>query len=443
VELLEFLNPGEKVKNIRKLLGLKQERLEEIGVSRNFISMVEHDKRKLNKRTAGKVLDIFQGKAKELDIDLNIDVKYLLTTAAEEATVFCREKINLELSMEEIASLIDLCNKYRIVKDILPSLYMKKANLLFGRTIYDEAFVHYYNAFEIYNDNGDLTNKAFVFNKLGKCKLMTLDLSESLAYFIRAYNLSIECGNVTIKKYSLYNLALVYGRLDKLEEAQTYIDNYISLCDSKSDFYEVVDAEVLQAFYFAKEGKYEESIETYLKILTKETKIKDTSLALIYNNLGVDYFEINNLENSIEYFNKAQHLRETRDISKLCRTLIDKSKVYIKNKLTNEAIRLLNEGLDMAIIYSDLEYIITSYNLLEEIYTSLHDKNSLNLLYKKILFILKNKANNQHMVNIYTTICVKSLIHDCDKQDNEEYKNKLMDLNVFLNKFLSLTKNHF
>lgn len=442
MDCLEFLNPGEKVKNLRKLLGLKQEKLEEIGVSRNFISMVEHDKRKLNKRTALKVLDIFKQKAKELDLEINIDVKYLLTSAAEEASAYCREKLSLELSMEEIENLIDLCNKYKIVADILPNLYIKKANLLFEKTIYDEAFFHYYSAYEIYNNNLDLENKAYIFNKLGKCKLMTLDLKESQAYFIRSYNLSIECHNLTIKKYSLYNLALVYGRLNKLEEAIKHIDDYILLCDSKSDFYDVLNAEILRAIYFSKEGKYEKAIETYLKILTKEAQIKETLLALIYNNLGTDYFETNNLESSIECFNKAQHLREIKDMSKLCRTLIDKSKVYIKNKLTNEALKLLNEGLDMAIIYSDVEYIINSYNLLEEIYTSLQDKNSLDLLYNKILFILKNKAINEQMINIYAKVCVKALIHNYTKKD-EDYKNNLMDLNILLNKNVNLSKNYF
>lgn len=440
---MEFLNSGEKVKNIRKLLGLKQEKLEEIGVSRNFISMVEHDKRKLNKKTAKKVLEIFQEKAKELNMDLNINVRYLLTNAAEEATEFCREKLDTQLSMEEVENLIDLCNKYKIVEDILPTLYINKANLLFERTVYDDAFVEYYNALEIYNDNSDLTNKAYVLNKLGKCKLMTLDLTESLAYFIRSYDLSIESENVDIKKYSLYNLALVYGKLNKLKEAQAYIDEYILLCDSKGDFYDVLDAEVLRAFYLSRTGKYEKSIEIYLKILAKETQIKDTSLASIYNNLGADYFAINNLESSIEYFDKAHHLRETRDTSKLCRTLIDKSKVYIKNKLTNEALRLLNEGLDMAIIYSDIEYIIYGYNLLEEIYTSLNDKNNLNLLYNKMLFILNNKANNQHIVNIYAKVCVKSLIHSYGTEDNEEYKNKLMNLDILLNKSVNSSKNYF
>ncbi|MFL0246588.1 helix-turn-helix domain-containing protein [Candidatus Clostridium stratigraminis] len=440
---MEFLNPGEKVKNIRKLLGLKQEKLEEIGVSRNFISMVEHEKRKLNKKTAAKVLGVFQNQAKELDINLDIDVKYLLTTAAEEATSYCREKLNLELSMDEIEQLIDLCNKYKIVADILPNLYMKKADILFDKTIYNEAFVEYYNALEIFKDNKDKDNKALVFNKLGKCKLNTLDFTESLAYFIRSYDLSSECNNLIIKKHTLFNLAIIYGRIDKLEEAHAYINDYISLCDSSNDLYDIIQAEVLRAVYYAREGKFNKSIDTYLEILVKETQIKDATLALIYNNLGSDYLEINDLENSIECFNRAQHLRETRDASKLCRTLIDKSKVFIKNKLSIEAIKLLNEGLDMAIIYSDLEYIISGFNLLEEIYTSLHDDNALNLLYTKVLYILKGKASNQYLANVYTKICLNSLIHDSKNEKSPEFKNKLIDLSIFLNKSLNFTKNDF
>jgi len=440
---VEFLNPGEKVKNIRKLLGLKQEKLEEIGVSRNFISMVEHDKRKLNKRTAAKVLSVFQNQAKELDIDLDIDVKYLLTSASDEATSYCREKLNSDFTMDEIEQLIELCNKYKIVEDILPNLFMKKADILFDKTIYNEAFVEYYNALEIYKDKKDIENKALVFNKLGKCKLNTLDFTESLAYFIRSNNLSSECNNLTIKQHSLFNLAIIYGRIDKLEEAHTYINNFISICDSKNDLYEIIQAEVLRAVYYAREGKYEKSIETYLKILVKETQIKDATLALIYNNLGSDYLEFNDLENSMECFNRAQHLRETRDTSKLCRTLIDKSKVFIKNKLTNEAIKLLNEGLDMAIIYSDLEYLISGFNLLEEIYSSLQDDNALNLLYNKVLYILKNKANNQYLANVYAKICLNSLIHDSKNENNPEFRNKLIDLSVFLNKSLNFSKNDF
>jgi len=70
---LDFLSPGQKLKQLRNQLGIKQIELEAIGVSRNYISMIESDKRHLNANTLEKLITFFENRALELDRDFNID----------------------------------------------------------------------------------------------------------------------------------------------------------------------------------------------------------------------------------------------------------------------------------------------------------------------------------------------------------------------------------
>ena len=77
---IKFLTVGEKMKNIRKKLGMKQYDLEEIGITRSYISMIETNKRKINKETMKKMIELFKQKASELNIEkkkLNLQLNYM------------------------------------------------------------------------------------------------------------------------------------------------------------------------------------------------------------------------------------------------------------------------------------------------------------------------------------------------------------------------------
>ena len=429
---MEFLTTGEKIKNLRKILGIKQEELTSIGVSRNFISMIENDKRKLNLKTAQLLIEIFKSKSSEVEIDLDIDENYLLKSPREEAREYCNKKITDSLSIEEIDNLIDISSQYNLL-DILSTLYVSKGNMVYKNSKYSEAFAHYYDALDIYNSINKLEDKAFIYNKLGKCRLQMLEYFESLSFFRKAYNLSLIVSCKVVERNSLYNMALVYKRLNKIDDALKCLNKYIDICDYSIDFFDIIDAKILEANCYFSEKKYDMSIQIYKEILNKENQLKDPILGNIYNNLGLAYLEVNDLENSLFYFNKSQKIRRISDKSKLHRTLIDKSNVFIRNKITNEASNLLRKGFDMSVIYNDLEYIILSFNMLERIYIDLSDNERLILLYEEMLRIISSDKNTQSSILIYTKISNKLALIHIENNDIEKCKDRLKALNDKIN----------
>ncbi|MBZ9686671.1 helix-turn-helix domain-containing protein [Clostridium estertheticum] len=429
---MEFLTIGEKIKNLRKILGIRQEELTTIGVSRNFISMVENNKRKLSLKTSELLIKTFKLKSKEIGMNLDIDKKYLLKSPQDEAMEYCIEKINDDLLIEEIDSLIDICNRYNLF-DILSTLYVKKGNILYSSSKYSEAFTHYYDALVIYNSINSLEDKAFIYNKLGRCRLQTLEYFESMSFFTKAYNLSLIGNYKLVKKNSLYNISLVYKKLNKIDDALEHINKYINICDYDIDFFDIIDARILEANCYSSKNEYNITIQIYKEILNKKNQLKNSMLGNIYNNLALAYLEVNDCENSLFYFNKSQELREVSDKSKLHRTLIYKANVFIRNKIFNEATNLLTKGFDMSVVYKDLEYTILSFNMLEKIYIDLCDNKRLINLYEEMLEILGSRENIQSLLLIYTKISNKLALINIENNDIEKCKNRLQTLNKQIN----------
>ncbi|MGH4123759.1 MAG: helix-turn-helix domain-containing protein [Clostridium sp.] len=429
---MEFLTIGEKIKNLRKILGIRQEELTSIGVSRNFISMVENNKRKLSLKTAELLIEIFKSKSKEIGLDLDIDEKHLLKSPQEEAIEYCNEKINDTLLINEIDYLFDVCSRYNL-SDILSTLYVKKGNMLYSIGKFSEAFTYYYDALIFYNSINSIEDKAFIYNKLGRCRLQMLEYFESLSFFTKAYNLSIIGNYKLVKKNSLYNMSLVYKKINKIDDALEHIKKYIDICDYDIDFFDIIDAKILEANCYSSKNQYNKSIQIYKEILNKKDQLKNTMLGNIYNNLALAYLEVNDCENSLFYFDKSQELRKVRDKSKLHRTLIDKSNVFIRIEKINEATNLLTKGFDMSVAYKDLEYTMLSFNMLEKIYIDLCNNKRLIYLYEEMLEILSSRENIQSVLLIYTKISNKLALINIENNDMEKCKNRLKTLNSLIN----------
>jgi HTH-type transcriptional regulator, quorum sensing regulator NprR len=413
VRQMKFLDTGEKIKKLRKELNIKQEELNAAGVSRNFISMIENGKRKLPEHVALSLMGIFQRKAIETGVKLDGDAQWLMTSAKEEAAEFCKEKLKSDLFSEDINTITELVSNYGI-KELVPQIYTLKANKLYEDKLYEEAFTYYYEVLEAaYNDEAE---KAFIYNKLGKCKIMMLNYVEAITFFNKCYEHSLTNSNDTNKKNCLYNMALSYRKLEKARMALDCVEELLKLYDINKNFSEFIGAIILKANCYIDLKKYEQAIDTLSSYISRFEDPEDKLLGYIYNSLGSLYLDLDELETAMVYLDKARHIRELKDNYNLPRTLFNKASILIRQENTEEAIQLVNKAISLAEQNKDQGFVIKCYKLLEEIYDK--DKEKLKDIYIKMLDILKASNKNEDILKIY----IKLLAISYDSKDEIQYK---------------------
>ncbi len=386
---MDFLSPGKRLKALRQQLNIKQVELEEIGVSRNYISMVESDKRNLTGVTLANYLKFMQNRADELETNINLDVNYLLLPEKEEARNYCNMKLDSVLSHKNLDEVIKIGEKYKL-EDILLKSYLLKGNLLYDENSYNTAFIYYYKILEIYNDNKDNSNKSFAYIKLSKCKIMTLSYEEAFTYLFKAYSYCKEFNDDTNLRNCLYNIALAYKKLGEYDDALIYIDELLNICDCATNINLYISSIILKCNCYLNKKDYHLALNIYFDILNNFSENIGDYLGMIYNNIGCIYYELNEINKSIDYFNRSISFRKVHDIKNLNCSIIDMSLVYVKENSYDKAIELLYEGIGLSEKYSDAEFLIRGYSTLEDIYIKLNSKNKLEEIYLVLVEILKD-----------------------------------------------------
>ncbi|MEW8994011.1 helix-turn-helix domain-containing protein [Clostridium sp.] len=386
---MDFLSPGKRLKALRQQLNIKQVELEEIGVSRNYISMVESDKRNLTGETLENFLKFMQNKADELETNINLDVNYLLLPEKEEARNYCNMKLDSTLGHRYLDEVIKIGEKYKL-EDILLKSYLLKGNLLYDENSFNTAFIYYYKILEIYNDNKDNTNKSLAYIKLSKCKIMALSYEEALAYLFKAYSYCKEFNDTTNLTNCLYNIALSYKKLGEYDNALIYIDELLNLCDCDNNLTLYIITIILKCNCYLNKKDYHLALTIYFDILDNFSENIGIYLGMIYNNIGLIYCELNEIDKSIDYFSKAISFRKVHDIERVNHSIIDMSSLYVKENSYDKAIELLYESIALSEKYSDMEFTIKGYLVLEDIYINLNDKNKLEEIYLILVEILKD-----------------------------------------------------
>lgn len=413
---MKFLTPSEKIKQTRKFLKMKQEDLQDENVSRGLISMIETDQRTLAKNVAIKLVKKFKQKAKELDINFEIDEKYLLRSPGEDAELYCLKKLEESIIKEEI---FEIACKYNLL-EIKAAFYSKKADFCLTKKDYKNAFINYNDSISIYNDIKQYEFIPHLYFQIGLCKARSCKYNDALSYFDICKRYSVMYKDTNTLQLVLYDIALCYKKINKFELALETIEKYLILSNQKDDFY--FYANILKANCHEAIGKYDIAIEIYNSLLLDLSKPEDPLLGYIYNNLGLIYLGKEDFKTSLEYFEKAEKIIRQVDKSNLCRTLIEKSELFYKQKLYVEAIKTINLGLTDAEAYYDYEYLLKGNYKLLIIYESMNDIFNLKKVYLAIINLLR--ANNEY--SELTSIYIKLSLIYLNENDIEEAKKYLI-----------------
>lgn len=402
---MNFLTQGEKIKATRKYLKMKQQDLQDEEISRGLISMIEIGKRALTEEVAIKIFDKFYKRSNELGLDLNIDVNYFLRSPIEDAELFVLDKLEQATFPKEIEEVINLTNDYNF--NILKAkAYMKLGDYYFENKDYKNSFANYNNSINIYRNNDNNEFIPYLYWKIGLCKAITLNLEEAILYFNFSYQYSVLYKDTKIEKKILYNLSKCYKNFGKIDLSLNYINKYLSLCNKADEFDYYIYANILKANCYEINKEFDIVINIYNSLLEEFDNDNNALLGYIYNNLGLAYMHKNNFEKSNLYFEKAEKIRINFDQFTLSQTLIEKSNLYIKQNLYNEAIQSIKSGILSAQDYKNYEELIKGYYLLADIYSTIDDNINLKDTYLLIADLLKEVDHKKDLVLIYNKLSI-------------------------------------
>lgn len=402
---MDFLTIGEKIRRLRQQLNIEQDTLTQIGVSRNFISMLENNKRELTQSRALQITELLRKIAKEKKINIDITDDYLMLTPIQEAINYCLSSLDDVKVRVEADAIYEIIKSYNL-DSVKPKYYLTLADIFFEEKNYTDAFIYYLDALDSYKGINNYLKTPYIYNRLGRCRDLKLDYSEGLSYFIKAYETSIHYNDEKIKKISLYNIAWCSYNLNKLEDSLEYINHYLEICNIDNSFNDYVRAIILKASCYVKKEDTQAAVKLYSDTIKLFKDLSDPMLGYIYNNIGEISMNLQMTDHALEYFEKAKSLREKYDIERISHTLICKARLYIQINDYNEALLQVVQAIAYSKSFKDNEYLFKGYTILETIYN--HSKNYKKLmhLYYDMLSIINDGSNKELVMKIHAKLSI-------------------------------------
>jgi tetratricopeptide (TPR) repeat protein len=405
---MKFLTQGQKIKELRTKLNMKQDDLKSENVTRAFISMVESEKRSIRFDTAKAITEKLNNRADELGISLGIDANYIFRSAAEDAEIYCLKKLSNSAEMDDINEIIQISTEFEL-KKIRASAYSKLGDLYFNCLNYRDAFINYNMALVVYKDLRQEDLLPHLYKLLGYCKFKLVQYKEALLYFNYAETYSVIQKNTKIHKQAIYNIALCYKKLDEIDQALRYTEKCISMCSKTDEFELYIYAHILKANCYECREDIDSALNTYDNLTIMVSKVELKLLGIVYTNIGALYLKKNDYVKSLEYFDLAWKIRVGNDSLNLHHTIIEKSTVFIKQEHYDEAIELINLGLESALKFNDMEYLLRGKYLLVQIYDELKNYTKLEQVYLSIIDLLKGNDKDEEILKIYISLSIMYL----------------------------------
>jgi|GEM_PF-908082 len=317
---------GDRIRRLRKILGLKQEEITDGKITRNLISYIENGKTRLMPDTAKIIADCINIKAREQGKDMFITSEYLLEDEVTQADRL-------------LGDLIEALQRYDDNKDRMFLEELRKAEKLLDKydipyrrvKIYELASEWYYNKGQIHDSylynmklfensmwENDLYRRLSVIIKLAKCALRLNNYNEAI--ILNNYALSISNNNehlyVDIIKKALFNNALAYKKLSQYDMCLVEIAKLELKFDNLSKN-EKFDVDILKGNCYLNKNEYSIALEIYGGLLEDIVEFNDTEkLIAVYNNIAAVYYVKEEYNKSLEYRHKCYELsREIESIN--------------------------------------------------------------------------------------------------------------------------------
>lgn len=389
----------------------------------------------------------------ETDIDKSSEVALKLTgiTKANDSLYWTIYFLDLLVVNHEIQNDFGGCVKYAKEAIDISRAIGKPWDVAYYQSLLGNALVKqgkFYEALENYreaveyakNEKGMVKYQAAFLNNIGGIYHYLGDDVMALDYFLQSHNLKKEHNLTDNLSPSLMNIASVYSKIGKYEEAVESHREAYKLAAAAGDVYYRMKALTGLGFdhYLLKD--YPEAESNYLKALELSDSISElTARANILDKLSNVYDETGNRDKAIAFSRQALDLsREigySFGIASFTRTL---GAFYMAENDFGQALPLFHESIQVAQETNAMDILKESYRSISELYENLRDPSNA-LKYFKLHSSLRDSLLKHKEADRYTVVQIK---YEMEKKGREvEYlsqENQIKELKLSRSRIVML-----
>ncbi|QAA34011.1 helix-turn-helix transcriptional regulator [Clostridium manihotivorum] len=425
---MEFYNPSEKIKLMRKKFRVNQAELEGLNMTRAFISMMESGKRTVSKASSKALAEKFNNIAKRISVNLDLDDEYFSRTPKEDARFYCEEQLKKELDFNQLQELIKIAKEFEL-DDLLAQVYKVLGDKRYKKKEYVEAALYLRKALGKFKELRDDKSQIKVYFSLGLCKRNNGEYEDAIQYFEDSITYALDERDMKTYYKSNVNIATTYCQLNEFDKCLYIIDNSILNHSSEIEFEILCFAKITKATVLYKLEEYEGALKEFFNLVDLVNGKDDSNLAKIYNDIAECYYSLGEYDNSLKYIEKSQQVTLKIDKASLPYTLNTKGKILFKNNLYSESILILNLAIDIAEQYKNIDALLQSYKDLVKVYESKQDYTSITKVMNKLLETLDNFDTS--LGRSYAMLkLTEASVHLDDKEEAVSLLNKLENLMV-------------
>lgn len=378
---MEILSPGEKVKQLRKDIGLKQDDITDNQITRSLISMIENEKRILSPQTAKiiarKLNQYYKHVGKIITADYLMEskeaqVQRIIVTQLESLEELIKRNKQLDSVhvLEIFDSLMALATQWSM-KYHYSMVLMKRGDFYYQRAKYNRALMDFFNCLEHFLESKSYVDASRIYSRIGSCYLMKLFIDEALLYYNRAFAIAAENNLPNLKRIkmlTLYNSIICHRKVKKYDMVLQFVQAFKELNYPDVNAWDQVI--MMEANTYRDLENFDKAEALYEKLLAKESELSSNTLALTYNNLSVLYRKMDHHDQALVYANKTLDLMDCTDTMIPPFLLCELAECYRDLKQPSMALSLLHRALEIAEESGQVENIIDIYLLLSEIHQS-------------------------------------------------------------------------
>ncbi|GFZ30125.1 hypothetical protein CSC2_06510 [Clostridium zeae] len=380
---MEFFEPSEKIRLMRKKLGVRQSDLVTDNMTMAFISMMENGRRSVSKRSSERLVLKFKEIATNKSLTLDIDNEYFSRSAKEDARLHIEKELIKNNDHTELDKLTNIAVNFEIY-DLLAKIYEMNGEKFLAEKDFVNAFINYNSALGKLQEIRQNSGQAFLHKQLGVCKERQGEYIEAIYYFKQSIEYSLKESNMLVYFKSSLNLAIVYAKSAQYSRCIQTVDEKILNAKFKPSKQVLINARMTKANALM-ELKDDSALKEYFSLVDEVGDTNDLVMSFLYHNISEFYYKKDAYKKSLEYANKAHALKNKVNRVALPNTLNIKGKVFLKLGLVQEGTMMFDLGASIAAENKTFDMLLENYKALTEVYDSKEDLKEVVKKFEKVI----------------------------------------------------------